>query len=243
MKLLRGVNGMLQVKNLTKFYRKTLAVNQINFSVEQGKVAILLGSNGAGKSTAIKSIVGLLRYRGEIFVTGYPARSMEAKKRVAYVPEIPSIYPDLTIKEHIEFIARAYGVEEYEEEMKTLVERFELEDKLNKFGDELSKGMMQKLSICCALITNPEVIILDEPMVGLDPKAINELKKLILEYKEKGKTFLISTHILDLVKEFWDTVFVMQKGAIIGQYNRNETDDNESIEKFYFSLTESEKEV
>lgn len=234
---------MLQVKNLTKFYRKTLAVNQINFSVEQGKVAILLGSNGAGKSTAIKSIVGLLRYKGEIFVAGYPARSMEAKKRVAYVPEIPSIYPDLTIKEHIEFIARAYGVEEYEEEMKTLVERFELEDKLNKFGDELSKGMMQKLSICCALITNPEVIILDEPMVGLDPKAINELKKLILEYKEKGKTFLISTHILDLVKEFWDTVFVMQKGAIIGQYNRNETDDNESIEKFYFSLTESEKEV
>lgn len=227
---------MLEVINLTKRYGKTLAAEDIGFTVPDGKIGILLGPNGAGKSTVIKSIAGLLRFRGSVRIQGMDASTLEAKRCFAYVPELPYLYEALTVREHIEFITRAYGRTVQEEEVRGLLERFELADKQEKLGNELSKGMMQKVSICCALVVKPKVILLDEPMVGLDPAAIKELKAMILELKGEGCTVLISTHMLEMVKELWDVTFVMDKGHILGTYAR-EALANEDLEELYFAVT------
>ena len=227
---------MLEVTELSKKYGKVLAVDKVSFAVPDGKIGIPLGPNGAGKSTVIKSIAGLLRYSGRIRVQGMDAWSVEAKKCFAYVPELPYMYESLTVREHIEFITRAYGAEVSEEEIRELFDRFELSDKQEKLGSELSKGMMQKVSICCALIIKPKVILLDEPMVGLDPAAIKELKSLILMLRDQGRTVLISTHMLEMVKELWDVTFVMDKGHILGTYTR-ESAENKDLEELFFSVT------
>ena len=231
---------MLEVLDLTKKYGKTLAADGIGFTVPDAKIGILLGPNGAGKSTVIKSIAGLLRFQGAVRIQGLDSRTIEAKKCFAYVPEIPSLYEALTVREHMEFITRAYGMEATEEEKNELLEKFELTDKQDKLGSELSKGMMQKVSICCALIIRPKVILLDEPMVGLDPAAIKELKTTLLELKDRGCTVLISTHMLEMVKELWDVTFVMDKGHILGTYVR-EALANEDLEELYFKVTGQSK--
>ena len=227
---------MLEVVGLTKKYGKTLAADNVGFTVPDGKIGILLGPNGAGKSTVIKSIAGLLKYKGTIRIQGEDSKNVSAKKCFAYVPELPYMYEALTVREHIEFITRAYGVEATKEEVQALFEKFELEDKQDKLGNELSKGMMQKVSICCALVIKPKVILLDEPMVGLDPAAIKELKAVLLELKESGCTVLISTHMLEMVKDLWDVTFVMDKGHILGTYAR-ELVANEDLEALFFSVT------
>ena len=180
---------MLEVQNLTKRYNKTLAVDNVSFTVNTGRIGILLGPNGAGKSTVIKSIAGLLKYEGGVGIDGLPARTTEAKKIFGYVPELPALFPNLTVAEHLEYIRRAYDVSASDEEVEKLLERFEMEDKKEKLGSELSKGMMQKVSICCALLIHPRVMMLDEPMVGLDPRAIKELKEVILELKEQETSY------------------------------------------------------
>ena len=228
--------NMLEVIGLSKKYGKTVAAEDIRFAVPDGRIGILLGPNGAGKSTVIKSIAGLLRFQGAVRIQGMDARTLEAKRCFAYVPELPYMYDALTVREHIEFITRAYAVEVSEEERNHLLEQFELADKQEKLGNELSKGMMQKVSICCALVIRPKVILLDEPMVGLDPTAIKELKRVLLELREKGCTILISTHMLEMVKELWDVTFVMDKGHILGTYAR-ESLGNEDLEELYFSVT------
>lgn len=227
---------MLEIQNLTKKYGKTLAVDQVSFIVPDGQVGILLGPNGAGKSTIIKSIAGLLRYQGGVGIQHMNARSMEAKRIFAYVPELPAMFEALTVREHIEYIRRAYNSSITDEEVETILKRFELDDKQNKLGNELSKGMMQKVSICCALAIKPKVMLLDEPMVGLDPAAIKELKQVVLELREAGVTILISTHMLEMVKELWDVMFVMEKGKIIGEYTRAEAQDQD-IEELFFEIT------
>lgn len=232
---------MLEILNLTKTYGKYKAANDVNFTIEDGEIGILLGPNGAGKSTVIKSIAGLLRYEGKILIRGMDAKSLEAKKIFAYVPELPAMYEALTVREHIEFIINAYHVPVNEEDIKKLFERFELTDKQDKLGNELSKGMMQKVSICCALIIRPKVILLDEPMVGLDPAAIKELKQIIMELKEMGTTILISTHMLEMVKDLWDVMFVMDKGRIIASYKKSDVKE-EDLEELFFHVTDNEKE-
>ena len=231
---------MLEVIHLIKKYGKTLAVDDIGFTVPDGQIGILLGPNGAGKSTVIKSIAGLLRFKGTIRIQGQDSHTMDAKKCFAYVPELPCLYEALTVREHLEFISRAYGVALSEEEVSSLFRRFELTDKQDKLGSELSKGMMQKVSICCALIIRPKVILLDEPMVGLDPGAIRELKALLIELREQGCTILISTHMLEMVKELWDVTFVMEKGRIRGSYAREDL-GNGDLDELYFSVTGHEQ--
>ncbi len=230
---------MLDIRNLTKEYGKYKAADDVSFAVGSGEIGILLGPNGAGKSTVIKSIAGLLRYKGKIFINGKESRSTEAKKVFAYVPELPAMYEALTVREHIDFIIHAYHVQAGEDEVRSLLERFELQDKQDKLGDELSKGMMQKVSICCALIIRPQVILLDEPMVGLDPAAIKELKQVILELKEAGVTVLISTHMLEMVKDLWDIMFVMEKGHIVAAYRKSEVKE-EDLEELFFHVTEGD---
>jgi len=200
---------------------------------------VLLGPNGAGKSTTIKCIIGLLKYKGQIQICGYENKSIEAKSCFSYVPEIPAMFDMLTVYEHIEYMAAAYKIKDYKEKAEELLVAFDLTDKRDKLGKELSKGMQQKVSICCALIVRPKVILFDEPLVGLDPKAIKELKKIFMLLKEQGCTIVISTHMLDSVDEFWDKVLIMKEGKIILSKTRQELKDSEeSLEKIFFDATE-----
>ncbi len=230
---------MLQILNLSKSYHKTLAVDDVSFTVPNGQVGILLGPNGAGKSTIIKSISGLLRYDGAITIQGIPSRELSAKQIFGYVPEIPALFDALTVREHLEYIRRAYHSDVTDAEIEEILQRFELDDKQDKLGNELSKGMMQKVSICCALAIKPKVILLDEPMVGLDPQAIKELKEVVLELRSQGVTVLISTHMLEMVNELWDIVFIMEKGHIIATYTREEAGDQD-LDAIFFGTTGKE---
>ena len=213
---------MLEVKNVTKRYGKNLACDDVSFTLEPGSLTVLLGPNGAGKSTIIKSIIGFLKYQGSITVNGINNKTTEARKYLGYIPELPSLYPTLTVIEHMEFIARAYKLTDYKDRIEMLLKRFELDDKKKKFGDELSKGMQQKLNLCLGLLPDPDIILLDEPMLGLDPHAIKELKNYIEEMRRAGKTMLISTHIIDSVDMLWDRTIIMQGGKIRANVTRNE---------------------
>ena len=230
---------MLSIIHLTKKYGKTVACDNVSFTLNPGSVTVLLGPNGAGKSTLIKSAIGFLRYEGMITVGGIPNKTPEAKRLLGYVPEIPSLYPNLTVEEHAEFIARAYKMSDYKPLLDNLFDRFELYDKRKKFGDELSKGMQQKLNLCLGFLPSPQVILLDEPMIGLDPHAIKELRDLITEYKNAGKTVLISTHMIDSVDSLWDRTLIMQNGVLRADVTRESLKESgETLEQLFFRITE-----
>ncbi len=235
---------MFEVSHVTKKYGKFVANHDISFSVEDGQIAILLGPNGAGKSTIIKCITGLLRYSGEITVCGFGNKTMEAKALLGYVPEMPAVYDLLTAWEHMEFIGRAYKLENWQPRAADLFARFELDDKKNKLGKELSKGMQQKVSICCALLHDPKVIIFDEPLVGLDPHAIKNLKEVFRDLKEQGVSLLISTHMIDSVEDYWDVAHIMVDGAIAAtSRNVPEELEEQSLEDRFFAITERKETV
>ncbi len=228
---------MLTVKNLTKKYGKILANNGVSLEVPSGEIAVLLGPNGAGKSTLIKSVCGLLRYDGEITVGGYNNKSTEAKRLLGYVPEMPAVYDLLTVGEHLEFILRAYKMQD-DGLSESLLRRFELYDKKDKLAKELSKGMQQKLSVCCALVHRPRVVIFDEPLVGLDPYAIKQLKDIFVELKNGGASVLISTHMIDSVEDYWDRVYIMVDGQI--KNCKHKHDGETGLEELFFSVTQKE---
>lgn len=236
---------MLQVENLTKkFGRKVLAVDNLTVTLDSGELCVLLGPNGAGKSTTIKSIAGLLRYRGVIKIDGHMNHTLEAKKLLSYVPETPAIYDLLTVNEHIEFVGKAYKLDKDEAYIDQLLNRFDMDDKVNKIGADLSKGMKQKLSIILGVMTKPKVILFDEPMIGLDPKAIKELKALFDELVESGTIVLLSTHIIDSIVEDFDRVIIMNQGHIVANHSRQEVEDQAiELEDLFFRLTEGEEET
>ena len=230
---------MLDVSHVTKKYGKNLAVDDLSFHLNPGDVTVLLGPNGAGKSTIMKSIIGFLKYQGEIKVAGYPNKSVEARRILGYIPEMPTLYPNLTVSEHMEFLARAYRLKDYKGRIDMLLDRFELTDKRTKFGDELSKGMQQKLNLCLGLLPDPQMLMLDEPMIGLDPHAIKELKSMIDEMGVGGKTILLSTHIIDSVDMLWDRTLVMQNGRLLADVSRKSLEaENKTLEELFFEVTE-----
>ena len=230
---------MLSVNNVTKKYGKVIANENISLQIADGQIAVLLGPNGAGKSTIIKSIIGFLKYQGSVTVDGLLNKSIEAKRIMGYIPELPSLFPNLTVDEHMEFVARAYKLDNYKEYKEELLRRFELDDKRKKFGDELSKGMQQKLSICCGLLPKPKLILFDEPMIGLDPHAIKELKSMLLELKQQGASILVSTHMIDSIEELWDTTYIMMKGRVAAVVERDKiAQGDKSLEDIFFEITE-----
>ncbi len=232
---------MLKIEHLTKKYGKVYANNDISFEIPDGSITVLLGPNGAGKSTVIKSVIGFLKYDGIITVDGQYNKSPEAKRLLGYVPELPALYPNLTVGEHLEFVARAYRLKDYKDYKNELLERFELTDKVKKFGDELSKGMQQKLSICCALLPCPKVLLFDEPMIGLDPHAIKELKNLFIDMRSKGCSILISTHMIDSIDMLWDRTIIMQNGTVTANVSKEELDtSSQTLEELFFNTTEGE---
>lgn len=229
---------MIEVKNLTKKYGKFLANDNISLHLGAGEMGVLLGPNGAGKSTLIKSVCGLLRFNGQITINGFDNRSNDAKRILGYVPEIAVPYPMLTVNEHMEFISRAYRLENWREHADALLSRFDLEDKKNKLGKELSKGMKQKVSICCAMLPHPKAIIFDEPLSGLDPHGIRELQLAIGNLLTEGTSVLVSTHMIDMVESNWDVTFIMKGGKLVRECRR--ANQTETLEDIYFSLFEGE---
>ena len=230
---------MLKISHLTKKYGKVVACNDITLDVGNGEVAVLLGPNGAGKSTLIKSVAGLVRFSGDIRIGGFDNRSESAKRILGYIPELPALYPNLTVAEHLEFIARAYRLENYKNRIDDLLDAFELSDKKKKFGDELSKGMQQKLNICRGLLPDPDLVLMDEPMIGLDPHAIKQLKLVFDDMREKGKTLIVSTHIIDSVDMLWDRTVIMQSGNVMADITRSQLDSTGmTLEDYFFKVTE-----
>ncbi|MDR2658267.1 MAG: ABC transporter ATP-binding protein [Oscillospiraceae bacterium] len=226
---------MLQVSNVTKRYAKTLANDAVSLNAESGKITVMLGPNGAGKSTLIKCIAGLLRFEGEVIIGGYGNKTLEAKRLLGYVPEMPAVYDLLTVREHLEFMRRAYRIPLNPEQDQARLERFELWEHKDKVGKELSKGMQQKVSILCALTHDPKLIIFDEPLVGLDPHAIKELKSWFGELRAEGCALLISTHMIESVENLWDTAHILMRGKVAASVDAA---DQASLAERFFAITE-----
>jgi ABC-type multidrug transport system ATPase subunit len=229
---------MIIAKNVSKKYGKFLANDNISLTVRPGEMTVLLGPNGSGKSTLIKSICGLLRYQGIITIGGFDNHTAEAKRLLGYVPEMPVMYPMLTVYEHLEFIAKAYRLQNWKPLAEELLRRFELTDKIGKLGKELSKGMQQKVSVSCALLPQPKAVILDEPLVGLDPHGIREIKSLISDLKNNGAALLISTHMIESMADNWDATYILKDGKAAAVCHRGELTAGQTLEDIYFSITE-----
>ena len=220
---------MIKVKNLTKKYGDLIAVDNINFEIADGEIVGLLGPNGAGKSTTMNMITGYIEASdGEINVNGYniDKKPKKAKSQIGYMPEGVPLYSDLTVKEFIKYMGELKKVskEELKKQLEKILKKTDLEDVQNKLIRNLSRGYKQRVSLAGALIGNPKVLILDEPTVGLDPKQITEIRKLI---KELGKnhTVILSSHILSEVSQICEKVIIINKGKIVA------IDTPENLEK------------
>lgn len=214
------VKGLLKVRDLSKSFRKVKAVIDFNLDAGKGEAVGLVGPNGAGKTTALRCICGVMRPdSGHIWMGGHSLyeEPVEAKRLLAYVPEIPYPFPHLTVWEHVMFIARAFSVDNWEPRAEELIETFDLTEKKDDFCLTLSKGMKQKVMLISAFIHDPMVIIMDEPLYGIDPKGSYTLKRLLKERLDAGATTLISSHMLGLIEAVCPKVVVMDKGKIIAK--------------------------
>lgn len=236
---------MLKIEALSKRYKKTLAVDTIDFEVLPGQVVGILGPNGAGKSTTIKCICGLIRpTSGTITFNGIPHTNEAVKRLMGYVPEVPEVYDLLSVWEHLQFVAKAYSLKAWEEKAEAYILRYELGDKRDAFGQELSKGMKQKLSLIMALMIEPQIMLFDEPMIGLDPMAIRETKTIMKELAQAGCAILVSTHLLDTIEALCDNVLVLKGGHIIAQGSPEALkaslgDADASLEEVFLEVTKN----
>jgi ABC-2 type transport system ATP-binding protein len=219
---------ILQVETLYGGYIPGKPVlHDITFQVYPGEMIGLIGLNGAGKSTTIKHILGLLKQqKGIIHIGGITLKDQPLLYRsaYAYVPESPELYEELTIREHLELTAMAYGLskEVYKTRSEALLEEFRMKDKVNSFSSHLSKGMKQKVMIMNAFLIEPSLYIIDEPFLGLDPLAIRSLLELMVRMKKRGASFLISSHILSTIEKYCDRYLVLHRGHMAAQGDLNE---------------------
>ena len=242
---------MLEIKNLTGGYVHVPVLKNVSFTVESGKLVGLIGLNGAGKSTTINEIIGLLTpYSGEINIDGLTLRAnpREYRQQIGYIPETPSLYEELTLREHIETVAMAYGIEQEQafERVEPLLKMFRLDQKLDWFPVHFSKGMKQKVMIICAFVVDPSLFIVDEPFLGLDPLAILDLIQLLDEEKKKGKSILMSTHVLDSAEKMCDSFVILHKGQVrakgdLPQLRQAFDMPEASLNDIYLALTKEEE--
>lgn len=231
---------MIEIRNLVKKYGDNVAVDDISFTVESGKIYGFLGPNGAGKSTTMNMITGYIgNTSGSIVVNGHDILSEpeEVKKQIGYLPEIPPLYMDMTVREYLEFVAELKMIpkQERKDDIKKAIEKTKLEDVSERMIKNLSKGYKQRVGLAQAIIGFPEIIILDEPTVGLDPVQIIEIRDLI---KELGKehTVILSSHILSEIQAVCDYVFIISKGKLVA------SDTTENLLK-NFSEEEADAEL
>ncbi len=237
----------LQLNNVTAGYTKVPVITDITFDVNPGEICGLIGLNGAGKSTTIKTIIGQLTpFSGRVEVE--KLRILENQRgyrqSIAVIPESPVLYEELTFREHIEFVARSYNQmnEETMAHAMELVEAFRLTKQLDWFPAYFSKGMKQKVLIVCALMLDVPVYVVDEPFLGLDPLGIRTLLQVLKEKKEKGAAILMSTHVLDTAEKYCDRFIVLHEGKVIAQgdiegLRATSNIEETSLEEIYFALT------
>ncbi|MHC3648265.1 ABC transporter ATP-binding protein [Streptococcus suis] len=239
---------MLEVKNVTGGYVNIPVLKDVSFTVEDGQLVGLIGLNGAGKSTTIKEMIGLLTpYQGQIVIDGLTLLqgAENYRKKIGFIPETPSLYEELTLKEHLEVVAMAYDLswEQAWGRVEHLLKLFRLDEKLDWFPVNFSKGMKQKVMIICAFMVEPSLLIVDEPFLGLDPVAISDLIALLGEEKSKGTSILMSTHVLDSAEKMCDSFVILHQGQVRATGNLEELQsafgmDGASLNEIYLALTQ-----
>lgn len=241
---------MIQVIDFHKAYRGTVAVEALSFDVQPGQVLGLLGPNGAGKTTTMRAIAGVIPpTRGKLLVEGHDVvnEPVTAKRLLAYVPDDPKLFDALTVWEHLQFIASAYRVTNFEADALALLDLFELTPKRDALAQELSRGMRQKVAICCAYLHHPKAILFDEPLTGLDPHGIRTMKESVRQRAAAGAAVVVSSHLLSLIEDLCTHLLILHHGRRIffGPVQDARTafasvSGDSSLEEVFFRATEGE---
>ena len=234
---------MIEIKNVTKKYGDKKAVDDVSFTVQDGDIFAFIGHNGAGKTTLIKAMVGIHDIdEGDILIDGISIKDnpVECKKKMAFVPDNPETYEHMKAIDYINFICDMYDIDQEtrENNIKKYAKLFEMEDKLNDTIDSYSHGMKQKIVLISALSHNPKYLIMDEPFVGLDPKAVFDIKEVLNEMVKEGKVVFYSTHILDVAEKLCSRVAIIKKGKLIKSGSMKEIKGDKSLEKVFMELEE-----
>lgn len=242
--------ALLEVKNLTGGYTRNPVLKDISFSIDSNEIVGLIGLNGAGKSTTIRHIIGLMEpHKGEIQINGstFEIDKDGYRKQFTFVPETPILYDELTLEEHLKMTAMAYGIseEQYKTRTPKLLKEFRMEKRLKWFPAHFSKGMKQKVMIMCAFLVQPSLYIVDEPFVGLDPLGIQSLLDMMKKMKEEGAGILMSTHILATAERYCDRIIILHEGKIkcagtMDELKREFQMPDATLDDIYIRLTKEE---
>ncbi len=239
---------MIRVSEFHKSYRETVAVSDLSFEVKPGEIMGLVGPNGAGKTTTLRSIAGIIPVTaGHLEVAGHDVinDSIAAKYKLAYVPDDPKLFDQLSVWEHLDFVAAAYRVSDWADRGQQLLEKFELVERRDTLAQELSRGMRQKVAICCAYLHDPSVILFDEPHTGLDPRGIRTTKESVTKRAEAGAAVIVSSHLLELVEDLCTHLLILDRGKCLffgpiedARRTYAEGGVNGSLEDVFFRATE-----
>jgi ABC-2 type transport system ATP-binding protein len=236
----------LVVENLTKHYEGQLAVEDLSFTVRRGEILGIVGPNGAGKTTTLRSLTGILPLQhGRVLVDGVDLAREEARAKhaLAWIPDDPQPFDSLTVHEHLEFTAALYRLVDWRPHGEDLLRRFDLGEKRDALGGELSRGMRQKLAFCCAWLHRPSVVLMDEPLTGLDPRGIRSAKEEVRELARSGTAVLLSSHLLDLVEALADRILIlahgrkMFEGTLAEARASHAAGEDTSLEEIFLAVT------
>ena len=232
---------MISIRNVSKSYDgKVKVLDNVSFDIKDGEIFAFIGHNGAGKTTMIKSIIGILDFdSGDIIINNYSIKSdpIKCKKEMAYVPDNPDLYENMRAIDFINFVCDMYDVNNRDNIIK-YAKIFEIDDKLYNDISSFSHGMKQKVALIAALAHNPNVIIMDEPFVGLDPKAVYDVKEIMKKMAHEGKIIFFSTHILDVAEKLCDRVAIIKDGKIVKIGKMKDIKGDESLEQVFLELGE-----
>ena len=236
---------MLKIQNLTKYYGDKKAVDDLTLHIASGEIFGFIGHNGAGKTTTLKSVVGILQFdQGEIYIDGKSVKEqpLECKRVLAYIPDNPDLYDYMSGIKYLNFIADVFGISEADraERIARYADAFELTDDLAQPVSAYSHGMKQKLAIISALIHNPKLIVMDEPFVGLDPKALHLLKGIMREHCDNGGAIFFSTHVLEVAEKLCDKVAIIKSGKLIRCGTMDEVVGDETLEQAFLQSEETD---
>ena len=232
---------MIRIKGVSKYYGDKKALNNVSFEVKKGEIFAFIGHNGAGKTTLIKSICGILDFEeGDILIDGKSIKRepINCKKEMAYVSDNPELYEDMKAISYINFVCDMYDVptEVRAQNVKRYAEMFGMEKELNNTISAFSHGMKQKIALIAALSHEPKVLVMDEPFVGLDPKAIFDMKEVMRGIVKDGGTIFFSTHILDMAEKLCDRVAIVKKGQLVKVGDMKKIRGDKSLEKVFLEL-------
>ena len=235
---------MIEIKNVTKKYGDKIAVNNVSFNVNDGDIFAFIGHNGAGKTTLIKAMVGIHDFdEGDILIDGMSIKTnpLECKKLMAFVPDNPETYEHMKAIDYINFICDMYDIDTItrKKNIKKYAKLFDMEDKLNDTIDSYSHGMKQKAVLISALAHDPKILIMDEPFVGLDPKAVYDMKEILKEMIKEKKIVFYSTHILDVAEKLCSKVAIIKNGKLIKSGTMKEIKGDTSLENVFMELEEN----